>query len=137
MVFHTNCLYNRFSHELSVCDGFFIHVVSFKVIFCMKKGYGYVWGKCKNAWVLRVCFFEIEKYTSEKCSKSAPEPSITTTCFVRTWGLFSEFREKYLVFREGTRWKRYLGDWLLIILNKQQSFLYQRLCWRDSKPNSW
>ena len=34
-------------------------------------------------------------------------------------------------------WKRYIGDWLLIILNKQQSFRYQRLCWRDSNPNSW
>ena len=29
------------------------------------------------------------------------------------------------------------GDSLLIILGKQQIFLYQRLCWRDSKPNSW
>ena len=42
--------------------------------------------------------------------------------------MFSEFREKYLVFNEGISWKRYLGDWLLIILNKQQCFLCQRLC---------
>ena len=51
-------------------------------------------------------------------------------CFVRIWGIIFELREKYLVFGEGTSWKRYLDDWLLIILNKQQSFLYQRLCWR-------
>ena len=59
------------------------------------------------------------------------------SCFVQSWGMFSEFWEKYLVFNEGISWKRYLRDWLLIILNKQQKFLYQRLCWRNSKPNSW
>ena len=30
------------------------------------------------------------------------------SCFVRSWGIFSGFREKYLVFGEGTSWKRYL-----------------------------
>ena len=44
MVFHTNCLYNGSSNELLVSDGFFIHFVSFKIIFSMKRGYVYVWG---------------------------------------------------------------------------------------------
>ena len=35
---------------------------------------------------------------------------------------FSEFCAKYLVFGEGTNWKRSLGDWLLSIKKKQQSF---------------
>ena len=59
------------------------------------------------------------------------------SCFVQSWGIFSEFREKCLVFGEGTSRERYIDDWLLIILNKQQSFLCQHPCWRDSKPNSW
>ena len=27
---------------------------------------------------------------------------LKNSCFVRSWGIFSEFREKYLVFGEGT-----------------------------------
>ena len=58
--------------------------------------------------------------------------------FFRTnlWNIFGVF-VIYLLFDEGTNWKRWLGDLFLIILNKQWSFLYQRLYWRDSKPNSW
>ena len=40
--FYKNCLYNGFSHELFVCDGFFIHIVSFKIIFSTKRDYVYV-----------------------------------------------------------------------------------------------
>ena len=42
MVFHTNCFYNGFSYELLVCDGFFMHIVSFRIIFSTKRGYVYV-----------------------------------------------------------------------------------------------
>ena len=42
--------------------------------------------------------------------------------------MLSEFREKYLMFSDGASWKRYLSNWLLAFLNKQQSFQYQRLC---------
>ena len=45
MAFHTNSLYNGFSYELLVCDGFFIHIVSFKIIFSTKRGYVHVWGE--------------------------------------------------------------------------------------------
>ena len=31
--------------------------------------------------------------------------------------------------------KRYFRHWVLYILKKRHSFLYQRLCWRDSKPS--
>ena len=48
--FHENCLYNGFSYELLVCDGFF------KIIFSMKRCYVYVWGTCKNVWVLWLFF---------------------------------------------------------------------------------
>ena len=57
------------------------------------------------------------------------------SCFRRSWEIFSEFRAKYLLLGEETNWKRYLGDWLLIILNKGQSFLYQRPFWRDSNSS--
>ena len=47
-------------------------------------------------------------------------------CFVRSWEIFSEFLCQ-------SSFKK-IAWWLsLIILNKQQSFLYQRLCWRDSE----
>ena len=45
MAFHTNSLYNGFSYELLVCDGFFIYIVSFKIIFSTKMGYVHVWGE--------------------------------------------------------------------------------------------
>ena len=45
---------------------------------------------------------------------------LKNSCFVWSCWIFSEFPEKYLVFGEGTSWKRDLGDWLLIIINKQQ-----------------
>ena len=35
MVFHTNCLYNGFSHKLLVCDGF-----SYKLFVC--NGFSYI-----------------------------------------------------------------------------------------------
>ena len=47
-----NCLHNGFSHKLLVCrgflwillacGGFFMHIVSFKIIFSMKGGFVYV-----------------------------------------------------------------------------------------------
>ena len=46
--FHENCLYNGFLCILLVCDGFFVHIVPFKIIFSMKGGYVYVWEMCKN-----------------------------------------------------------------------------------------
>ena len=42
------------------------------------------------------------------------------SCFVRSWGILSEFPEIFLVLSEGTSWKRYLGDWLLIILKLRE-----------------
>ena len=33
--------------------------------------------------------------------------------------------------------KRYLGDWFLAILKKQQSSQKHRRCFKDSKPNPW
>ena len=33
---------NGFLYVLLVCDGFFIHIVSFKIIFSVKRGYSYV-----------------------------------------------------------------------------------------------
>ena len=50
------------------------------------------------------------------------------SCFVRSWGIFSEFREKYLVFGKATSWKRYLSDWLLIILT---IFSWKYLCFAE------
>ena len=37
-----NCLHNGFSYELLVCDGFFMHIVSFRIILSMKRSYVYV-----------------------------------------------------------------------------------------------
>ena len=37
--FYENCLYNGFSYELLVCDGFFMHIVAF---FSIEKGCVYV-----------------------------------------------------------------------------------------------
>ena len=34
-------------------------------------------GMGKNVWRVQVSFFEIYKYTSEKCPKSVPEPSVS------------------------------------------------------------
>ena len=45
--FYDNSLYNGFSYELLVCDGFFIHIVSCRIIFSMKRGYVCVWEKCE------------------------------------------------------------------------------------------
>ena len=45
---------------------FFIHIVSVKIIFRMKRGYVYVWGTCKNAWVLRVCFLKSKSIQATK-----------------------------------------------------------------------
>ena len=47
MAFYDNCLYHGFSHELLVCDGFFIHIVSFRIIFSMKRRYVCVWETCE------------------------------------------------------------------------------------------
>ena len=53
---------------------------------------------------------------------------LKTSYFVQSWGIFSEFRERYLVFGEGTSRKRYLSDWLLIILT---IFLWKNLCFAE------
>ena len=45
---------------------FFIHIVSVKIIFSMKRGYVYVWGTCKNVWVLRVCFLKSKSIQATK-----------------------------------------------------------------------
>ena len=50
---------------------------------------------------------------------------------------FLSLEKKYLLLGEGTSWKKKLGDWLLIILNKQESFYTSIFVERDSKPNSW
>ena len=55
-----------FLYILLVCDGFFMHIVSVKIIFSMKRGYVYVWGTCKNAWVLRVCFLKSKSIQATK-----------------------------------------------------------------------
>ena len=49
-----------------------MHIVAFKIIFGMKRGYVYVWGTCKNVWVLWVCFLK-SKYTSKKNGKNVPD----------------------------------------------------------------
>ena len=60
-------------------------------------------------------------------------------CVQRIWvRMLSERLVKFLEFDEGVIGKDNLvgDDLFLIILNKQQSFLYQRLCLRDSKSSS-
>ena len=44
--------------HVNMCE-FCRYIVAFKIIFSMKRGYVYLWGTCKNALVLRVCYFEI------------------------------------------------------------------------------
>ena len=43
----------------------------------------------------------------------------------------------YAVLVVGILSKRYLGDWFLVILKKQQSVLNHRRWFKDYKPNSW
>ena len=43
----------------------------------------------------------------------------------------------YTVLVVGILSKRYLGDWFLVILKKQQSVLNHRRWFKDYKPNSW
>ena len=58
-------------------------------------------------------------------------------CFTLIWGILSVFLVLYGQFDCGIILKRYFGHWFLYILKKRHTFLYQRLCWRDSKPSSW
>ena len=58
-------------------------------------------------------------------------------CFTLIWGILSAFLVLYGQFDCGFISKKYIGHWFLYTLKKRHSFLYQRLCWRDSKPSSW
>ena len=51
------------------------------------------------------------------------------------WQLDCAFTVPYWQLDCGIISERYFRHWLLHILKKRHSFLYQRLCWRDSKPN--
>ena len=57
-------------------------------------------------------------------------------CFTLIWGILSAFLVLYGQFDCGIISERYFGHWFYIPW-KRNSFLYQRLCWRDSKPSSW
>ena len=82
--FYENCLYNRFFIQivsmwwflciLLVCDVFlYIFLLlnmKSEIIFSMKRGYVYVWGTCKNVWVLWVCFLKSKSIQAKKCLKT-------------------------------------------------------------------
>ena len=36
-----------FRGRVKMCE-FFMYIVAFKIIFSMKRGYVYVWGRCEN-----------------------------------------------------------------------------------------
>ena len=59
-------------------------------------------------------------------------------CLTLNLGMLSIlFLVLYAVLAVGVLFDIYLGDWFLVILKKQQSFLNHRRCFRDPKPNSW
>ena len=53
-------------------------------------------------------------------------------CFTLMWGIFCAFLVLYWQLDCGLISKRYFRHWFLYILRKGYSFLYQRLCWRES-----
>ena len=57
-----------FMHILSMW-WFFMRTVAFKIIFSVKRGYAYIWGTCKNVWVLRVCFSKSKSMQAKKCPR--------------------------------------------------------------------
>ena len=67
-----------FSYKLLACGGFFMHIVSFRIIFSMKRVMCMFGGMVKNLWGLRVCLLKSKKYTSEK-SKKMPQVHLFTT----------------------------------------------------------
>ena len=58
-------------------------------------------------------------------------------CFTLTWGILCAFLVLYWQFDCRIISKSCFGDWFLYIFKKRHSFIYQRLCWRDSKPSPW
>ena len=58
---------------------FFMHIISFKNIFSMKRGYFYVLETCKNVWILRVCFFKCKSIQAKKMGKMSKNRLFRTT----------------------------------------------------------
>ena len=46
-----------FLYRLLVCGGFFMHIVAFKIIFSMKRGYAYVWRRGRGGGHVKMCEF--------------------------------------------------------------------------------
>ena len=65
--FYENCLYNGFFIDIVNMWWFFIHIVYFRIIFSMKRGYVYVWEACEFCG----CAFLISEKSDEQ--KIAPE----------------------------------------------------------------
>ena len=57
-------------------------------------------------------------------------------CFTLIWGILSAFLVLCWQIDCGIISKRFFGHWFLYTLKKRHSFLYQRLCQKDSKPSS-
>ena len=55
-----------------------MYISAFKIIFSMKRGYVYVWGKRKNVLVLRVCFLK-SKSTQAKNAQKVRQNRLFTT----------------------------------------------------------
>ena len=56
-------------------------------------------------------------------------------CFTLTWGILCAFLVIYWQLDCRIISESCFGDWFLYIFKKRHSFLYQRLCLRDSKPS--
>ena len=57
--------------------------------------------------------------------------------FTLIWWILSAFLFLYWQFDWVIISKKYFEHWFLYTLKNRHSFLYQRLCWRVSKPSSW
>ena len=81
---------------LLVCDGFFMHIISFRIIFSMKRGYVYVWGACRNMWVLRVCFLKSKSIQANKCPRLPYFTLLTFSEITQSVAIQSTFAMSFL-----------------------------------------
>ena len=112
VVFHTNCSYVMiflyilfllklllvwkgvmclFGSRVKMCE-FCGYIVAFKIIFSMEKGYVYVWGTCKNVWVLQVFILKSKSIQAKKCPRI-----ICFTLLAKTWNSGLNFFPRFYI----------------------------------------